>query len=216
MAGDRRQVIHTVAVNAVSSIIEKRRHPPCDVVLVLRPTFPDRQHVPFRIAQRFSMSSIASLIARQLFLPVFPPRRGHSSSAFAGVHMPETAMYEDDFPPRRKHEVRLARQVRHMQSIAIPHGVRDPPNDPLRRGVFALHRRHHAGSLFRSKDIRHEESRANWPGLIASVQCVRLLGSHVRHRVIQMQQRHQLRVSPVFAIGVERAKCDRFAGAARC
>lgn len=51
-------------------------------------------------------------------------------------------MYEDDFAPTRKHEVRLARQIRAVQPVPIAYSENELANDHLRFRVLGVDRRH--------------------------------------------------------------------------
>lgn len=67
--------------------------------------------------------------------------------------MPETPMDEDHCPVFGENEVRFARQVLHMQTIAVAKRMQRFPERQFGLGVAAFYRAHHFGALLRREDV---------------------------------------------------------------
>jgi hypothetical protein len=60
-------------------------------------TFPDHKNLPAEEAEFFDVSFVASNISAAFILPEIGLCRGYNSAVSAAVHMPKTAVNEDDF-----------------------------------------------------------------------------------------------------------------------
>ena len=123
---------------------EKRADALCCFVDVAGFAIPDHEHPPTGPPELSCMFLISRNIARELGCPVAGVGFG-AAGIEAGcfdMHMPKTAVDEDDFLACTEHEVRLAGQVFAMETIAEAEGGRDAADDEFRLGVFGFDRRH--------------------------------------------------------------------------
>lgn len=107
-----------------------------DFFQVVGLAFPYNKDFPTRLAQIFEISFIAINISTAFVLPEFCMRGGFNASITATVHMPETAVNQNNFAMFRQHQVRLPGQIPPMKSVAITHAVDETPNDKLRSCVL--------------------------------------------------------------------------------
>ena len=71
------------------------------------------------------------------------------------MHMPETSVNQYCLPKSRKHDIRLARQLRLMQPKPVAHFVNDLAYFALRCCVLPSDASHAVASLFRCQHISH-------------------------------------------------------------
>jgi len=73
---------------------------------------------------------VALPVLLQLRLPKFQARFWHSSklASFLGMPVPKTSMYKNDFTPRAEDDVRFARQVSNVKSVAVAQTVDEAAN----------------------------------------------------------------------------------------
>ena len=69
--------------------------------------------------------------------------------------MPKAAMHKDDFAQAWKDEIRRARQVAAMQTVAITEPVRDLADDQFRLRVRLSNATHAGADFWRSLEAEH-------------------------------------------------------------
>ena len=69
--------------------------------------------------------------------------------------VPETAMNEDGFAPRRERDVRCSGQAANMQAITIAGGMKHAPHGPLGPGISTFDGLHDSAPLFFRSRIGH-------------------------------------------------------------
>ena len=101
---------------------------------ILRFAFPYHADGPSRFFQCRQRKRVALFIPRQFWLPILKVRFGRSCVFASGsrVLVPEAAMHKNHFAPERKNQIRFARKVFPMQTVAVAHCVRQPPDSHFR------------------------------------------------------------------------------------
>ena len=102
-------------------------------VEILGLALPDHENGPAHFAECGLVESITAGVPVQLVPPEFSPvgrLRGAIPRA-ALVPMPEATVNEDHLTSRTEHEVRAAREVARVKTVAIPQAVYEPTNTHL-------------------------------------------------------------------------------------
>jgi hypothetical protein len=109
------------------SVPEKSLHRKAEHANILQLALPNYQNFPALLRQSIKVPGIACLVLPELRKPEVSIRIRYQSR-FAGVRMPETAVYEYHFAPCGKYKVRLARKVSPMQTKTIAQSMYEATN----------------------------------------------------------------------------------------
>jgi hypothetical protein len=71
------------------------------------------------------------------------------------MSVPEAAMDKNDFPPRWKNQIRMARQRSNMEPIAVSKAMDELTNDHFRPGIPGTDSGHVERSSCRSEMVNH-------------------------------------------------------------
>lgn len=124
--------------------VEKTSEAIDEFAFVARFAVPDDQDFPTELSEREGVLSIALEVTLEFHRPVARVRfRGAGIKAVSlGMHVPETAVNEDDLLRRSEHQIGLARQIFAMEAIAIAERGDSAADDEFGLGVRGLDRRH--------------------------------------------------------------------------
>lgn len=115
--------------------------------------FPDGEDLP---AQRFKFSGIAFVafnISTTFILPEIFAGLGDDFPITAIMHMPETAVDEDDFFVSDKNDIGMAGKVAAMQGVTITHSMNNGTDDYFLQRCFPQSRK-----MLAHKDLRTENT----------------------------------------------------------
>ncbi len=114
---------------------------------------------PTVLRQCFKIPGITPAVAGELFLPELRTGRWQLREATA-MPVPEASMHKNRHPIFRKNDIRFAGKVFGVESEAEPLGMKEFPDDQLRRSIFPPDARHHAASGFRVDDVDHQAAKS--------------------------------------------------------
>jgi hypothetical protein len=88
-------------------------------LLIAQLTLPQNQYGPAKLTEAAPMALISPAVTCNLLAPVLSISLGQARPTTTGMTVPKAAMYEDDFPTPREHEVRRSRQIFAVETKAI-------------------------------------------------------------------------------------------------
>jgi len=104
--------------------------------------FPDDQDLPAEFLEGLDVSAVAVAVAGALGLPEFDIGRRRNAPIAAVVHVPITAVDEDDLLEARKNQVGLAGEVFAVQAIAVAEAMDERADEQFGFRVFAAYAGH--------------------------------------------------------------------------
>lgn len=107
-----------------------------DTLNVGKLAFPDHARLPSTRFQCRGILRVSLLVPQELRSPIPSIRSRYMCSFAARMHVPETAMNEDDLTSRRKNQVRLSRKVFPVQPVTIAHPMYEATHCHFRACVF--------------------------------------------------------------------------------
>lgn len=110
-------------------------------------TFPEHENVPAALPQRGFVPPVPLDIAIQFGLPELAVRSGYAVAGAIFMAMPKATVNEDHFSAWPEHKVGAARQILHMEAVAVAHCVDQPSDAHLWLGVFAADPAHDVAAL---------------------------------------------------------------------
>jgi len=116
---------------------------------------PNFEHFPAIGAQQPAVALIAIGIAAPFLRPERFVRRGRWFAVFATVHVPEAAVDEKHRFSAREHQIRLAWQIFHVQTVAKSHTMEQFPHAHLGLRVPALDAGHVEAARLGSVNVGH-------------------------------------------------------------
>lgn len=84
---------------------------------------PHNEYLPAKFLKLASVFFVTQLIALQLWFPVAGSRFWHMRVDTAGMLVPETAPHFDDAAQPWEHQIRFARELRHVEPVPETHSV---------------------------------------------------------------------------------------------
>ena len=109
--------------------------------------FPNLEYAPPIFLQRCPVAFVALHIGPPLFRPEILIRSRNWFSAFASVHVPETAVYKKNRARSRKHQIGFPGKPLAVKPVSESHPVEQFPHPQLRCGVRAANARHVVAAL---------------------------------------------------------------------
>src|SRR5438309_776803 len=134
--------------------IEKPPYGSFKLFRVLQLAFPDRQHFPAFLGEKFLVARVALLVGLKLRLPEIEPGFRHARERALLVAVPEAAMHENDLAAATEYQIRAARQFPVVEPVAIAFREDKMSDQHFRPGIFRADARHDFGALG-GRDIVH-------------------------------------------------------------
>lgn len=151
-ASNRHRHLIIVPQEFIQSICKPVNSVPSNLAL------PYDQHAPTGRPELSSVQGVPSFVAAQFLQPKVLSRRRNRSPQFAIVTVPEAAVNEHNLALTDKHQIRLSRKIRSVQSVSVAKRVSNSPNDHFGAGILRPNRGHAPRTLFRCQYISHYDS----------------------------------------------------------
>jgi hypothetical protein len=119
------------------------------------------KHLPPVRTQPPPIPFIALHVRSPLLRPERLIRRGRGFAIFAAMNMPEAAVNEQHRFYPREDEIRLARQILHVQPVAKSHAMQQSPDAHFRLRISSVDARHVQAALLGRVDVGHRAQ--HWP-----------------------------------------------------
>lgn len=126
--------------------------------------FPDNDHAPAQTAKLTGVLPVIRDVPRKFVRPDFLVGLGGGRAFASLVPVPEAPVDEDHGAISGQYDVRLAREVSHMEPESVAGAVQQAADGPLRAGVLAPNLRHVAAALGFGQRICHSPRIAEGPG----------------------------------------------------
>jgi len=122
---------------------------------MLQPALPHNKHPPSGGGEAFTDFGIPPTIGLQLGKPEILAGRWRSGIMTILMTMPETAMYKNYSPVLGQNDIRLARELPCVKTVAKAGSMKRATHQHFRLGILASDPGHHPGARLLVDDIGH-------------------------------------------------------------